>query len=111
MHPTNLGSFLTLCSAVCVAACEPAGTKPQASDLGSSARYVCKDFLARSGYRAQDWGDWTAWSTVRNTDGSWSVGARFMGAAPGGVPRNLYVTCVMTNSGDNWQLQSLSKLQ
>ena len=72
---------------------------------------MCKEFLTRSGYRADDWGQSWDWTTVRNSDGTYSVGARFMGAAPGGVVRNLYVTCVMSNSGDNWRLQSLARLQ
>jgi len=79
--------------------------------LGASARYVCKDFIARSGYNVPDFGEWSAWTTIDNKDGTWSVGARFMGAPPGGVMRNLYVTCVMSNSGDNWSLVKLSRLQ
>jgi hypothetical protein len=77
----------------------------------SSARYVCKDFIARSGYNVQDWGEWSAWTAIDNRDGSWSVGARFMGAAPGGFVRNLYVTCVMRKSGDDWRLVKLTRLQ
>ena len=77
----------------------------------SSARYVCKDFIARSGYKVQDWGQWSVWTTIDNKDGSWSVGARFMGAAPGDVVRNLYVTCVMRKNGDNWKLEKLTRLQ
>jgi hypothetical protein len=111
MHPANLGPLLTVCGALCVAGCKPAPDPAQNADPSSSARYACKDFLARSGYHADDWGQWSAWTTLQNQDGTWSVGARFMGAAPGSVTRNLYVTCVMKNSGDNWQLQSLSRLQ
>lgn len=77
----------------------------------SSARYVCKDFIARSGYKVQDWGEWSSWAAIDNKDGSWSVGARFMGAPPGGVVRNLYVTCVMHKNGDNWRLEKLTRLQ
>ena len=77
----------------------------------SSARYVCKDFIARSGYNVQDWGQWSAWTAIDNKDGSWSVGARFMGAPPGGGVRNLYVTCVMRKKGDNWSLEKLTRLQ
>lgn len=77
----------------------------------SSACYVCKDFIARSGYNVQDWGQWSSWTAIDNKDGSWSVGARFMGAAPGGTVRNLYVTCVMRKKGDNWSLEKLSRPQ
>jgi len=91
----------------------PGSTEPPAAaappDLGASARYVCKDFITRSGYNVPDFGDWSAWTTIHNNDGTWSVGARFMGAHPGGVTRNLYVTCVMSNSGDNWSLINLSR--
>ena len=83
---------------------------PAVSDLGPSARAMCKDFLSRSGYRATEWGNTWEWTTIDNKDGIWSVGARFMGAAPGGVTRNLYVTCVMSNSGDNWSVVSLSRM-
>ena len=34
-----------------------------------------------------------------------------MGAAPSGVFRNLYVTCVMVKKGDNWRLEKLTHLQ
>jgi hypothetical protein len=76
----------------------------------SSARYVCKDFIERSGYNVQDWGQWPNWTAVDNRDGSWSVGAKFMGAAPGGAIRNLYVTCVMRKNGDNWRLEKLARM-
>lgn len=96
-------------------ACSPAGEVPKtakpAADLSSSARYVCKDFITRSGYNVPDFGEWSAWTAIDNKDGTWSVGAKFMGAAPGGQIRNLYVTCVMSNSGDNWSLQKLSRLR
>lgn len=98
-------------------ACSPPGNPSNApaaatpSDLGSSARYVCKDFITRSGYSVPDFGDWSSWTTVQNSDGTWSVGARFMGAAPGGSMRNLYLTCVMSNTGDKWALVSLARLQ
>lgn len=118
---TPIGVFgMLLLGAVGVAAfqaCSPPSDPPggtsaaKATDLGSSARYVCKDFITRSGYSVPDFGDYGAWTTVQNADGTWSVGARFMGAAPGGTMRNLYLTCVMSNSGDKWSLVQLSRLQ
>ncbi len=92
-----------------LAACGPS-KPPEPPDPKPAARAACKQFIERSGYRVQDWGQSWEWTTVQNGDGTWSVGARFMGAAPGGVSRNLYVTCVMGNSGDNWSLQSLSRM-
>lgn len=91
---------------------EPPAAKaaPEPSDLKPAARASCKEFIERSGYRVQDWGQFWEWTVVQNGDGTWSVGARFMGAAPGGGVRNLYVTCVMGNSGDHWSLRSLSKM-
>lgn len=89
-----------LCQVSAVASADP-----------SSARYVCKDFITRSGYSVQDWGNWSSWTAIDNKDGSWSVGARFMGAAPGGAVRNLYVTCVMQKNGDNWRLEKLTRMQ
>lgn len=97
---------------VCVTSPAPVPTSPTTpADLGASARYICKDFITRSGYNVPDFGEWSAWTTIDNKDGTWSVGARFIGAPPGGVTRNLYVTCVMSNSGDNWSLLRLSRLQ
>jgi hypothetical protein len=75
-----------------------------------SASYMCKDFIERSGYVVSDWINWTTWTAIDNKDGSWSVGARFMGAAPGWVVRNLYVTCVMSKNGDQWRLEKLSRM-
>lgn len=106
-------AFLVInCSARSDRAVPPtvAATKSPA-DLSSSARYVCKDFISRSGYQAPDFGEWHRWTAVDNKDGTWSVGARFMGAAPGSGVMNLYVTCVMLNRGDNWSLVKLSRLQ
>lgn len=76
----------------------------------SSARYVCKDFLERSGYVARSWGPWHTWTTIDNKDGTWSVGAKFVGMPPGGQERSLYVTCVMRKQGDNWSLVKLSRM-
>jgi len=96
-----------------LAACGPSKpSKPSApEDKSASARYVCRGFLERSGYSATEWGNAWEWTTVDNKDGTWSVGARFMGAAPGGQVRNLYVTCVAANSGDNWSLVRLTRLK
>ena len=90
-------------------AAKPTAASPPA-DLGASARYVCRDFITRSGYNVPDFGEWSAWTTIDNKDGTWGVGARFMGAAPGDVMRNLYVTCVVSNSGDSWSLVKLARL-
>ena len=77
----------------------------------SAARTVCKDFIERSGYRAQDWGEYWKWTTIDNKDGSWSVGARFVGMPPGGGSKNLYVTCIANKKGDNWKLERLVRIQ
>ena len=77
----------------------------------AAAREICRQFITRSGYVAQDWGEYWNWTTTDNKDGTWSVGARFMGAAPGGVVRNLYVNCTATKRGDQWTLQKLTRLQ
>lgn len=76
----------------------------------AAAREACRQFLQRSGYVVKEWGEYWNWTTIDNKDGSWSVGARFMGAAPGGGVRNHYVTCVMKRSGDNWQLEKLARM-
>ena len=76
-----------------------------------AAREVCKQFLERSGYIAKDWGQYWNWTTIDNKDGSWSVGARFVGMPPGGGVTNLYVTCIAQKRGDNWKLEKLSRLQ
>lgn len=80
-------------------------------DPAPAARSVCRDFITRRGYNVSDWGQYWSWTTIDNKDGTWSVGARFMGAAPGDVVRNLYVTCTTRNEGENWQLVSLHRLQ
>lgn len=76
-----------------------------------AARNVCKQFLAQSGYTSKDWGEYWNWTTVNNRDGTWSVGARFVGMAPGRGETNLYVSCVTSKNGDNWKLQRLTRLQ
>lgn len=81
------------------------------ADLSASARHVCRQFIEQRGYKVSDWGDSYAWTVVVNADGAHSVGARVVAAAPGDVQRNLYLSCVVSNSGDNWRLQSLSRLQ
>lgn len=68
-------------------------------------------FIERGGYIAQDWGAYWDWTAIRNADGTWSVGARFLGAPPGGVNRNVYVTCVIAEEGDKLRLITLSRLQ
>lgn len=95
-------------------ACSPSSPSPSAAaatERGAGARAACREFLIRTGYASTDWGEWSAWTRVENGDGTWSVGARFMGAAPGGVTRNQYVTCVMRLEADNWRLVTVSKLQ
>lgn len=95
-------------------ACSPSSSTPSAAaptERGAGARGACKEFLMRGGYSASDWGEWSGWTRVENADGTWSVGARFMGAAPGGAVRNLYVTCVMRLDASNWHLVKLSRLQ
>jgi hypothetical protein len=76
-----------------------------------SAREVCKQFIERSGYVVQDWGQYWNWTTVDNRDGTWSVGARFVGMPPGDVTRNVYITCIAQKNGDNWKLEKLSRMQ
>lgn len=83
----------------------------QAAASPSSAREVCKQFIVRSGYSVPEWGESWNWTTIDNKDGSWSVGARFNGMPPGGVMRNLYVTCIAKQSGDKWSLEKLVRLQ
>lgn len=75
-----------------------------------AAREVCKQFIKRSGYAVQDWGESWNWTAIDNKDGTWSVGARFMGAPPGGSMRNLYVTCIARKRGDDWTLENLSRM-
>ena len=91
---------------------EPPAKEVAKGPSPSSAREVCKQFIERSGYKVQDWGNSWDWTTIDNKDGTWSVGARFMGAAPGGVVRNLYVTCIAAaQDSDNWKLVKLSRMQ
>lgn len=99
--------FMTLPAILIAITC----AAPAVASADPAAREACKQFIERSGYRAQSWGESWNWTTIDNKDGSWSVGARFMGAAPGGVVRNLYVTCVMERNGDNWKLEKLARLQ
>lgn len=77
----------------------------------SAAREVCKQFIERSGYVVKDWGQSWNWTAIDNRDGSWSVGARFVGMAPGRGEANLYVTCIAQKRGDNWKLEKLSRMQ
>ena len=84
---------------------------PHAIASESAAREVCRQFISKSGYSVSDWGQYWDWTTIDNRDGSWSVGARFDGMPPGGGRRALYVVCVAKKSGDNWKLESLSRMQ
>lgn len=76
-----------------------------------AAREVCRQFIERSGYAVSDWGESWNWTTIDNKDGTWSVGARFIGMPPGGSAKNLYVTCVAKKNGDSWRLESLTRMQ
>lgn len=77
-----------------------------------AAREACRQFIERSGYHVQEWGEYWNWTTIDNRDGTWSVGARFVGMPPGGGLRNLYVTCIAKKqSEDRWALEKLSQMQ
>lgn len=80
-------------------------------DSAPAARESCRQFIERRGYHVQEWGEYWNWTTIDNRDGTWSVGARFVGMPPGGGSTNLYVTCVVKNAGDQWSLENLSRLQ
>ncbi len=76
----------------------------------SAAREVCKQFIEKSSYSVQDWGESWNWTAIDNKDGTWSVGAKFIGMPPGGGTKNLYVTCIAQKNGDNWKLVKLSRM-
>lgn len=82
----------------------------EVSASGPAAREACKQFLTSRGYVVQDWGKSWDWTTIDNQDGSWSVGAKFFGAPPGGSPASVYVVCVANKKGDNWKLDKLSRM-
>ncbi len=77
----------------------------------AAARQMCKEFIPKKGYVVQEWGETWNWTTIDNKDGTWSVGARIVGMPPGRGMTNMYLSCVMRKSGDNWRLESLSRLQ
>jgi len=78
----------------------------------ASARAICKQFIELRGYKVTDWGEYWKWTTIKNADGSYSVGARVVGYPPGGAQVQMYLSCVAKpNGGDQWQLESLSRLQ
>lgn len=77
----------------------------------SQAREACKQFVPKSGYQVQEWGETWNWTVIDNKDGSTSVGMRFMGTPPGGRLTNLYVTCITRGNGDTWRLEQLVRLQ
>lgn len=77
----------------------------------ASARYMCKEFIPKRGYVVQEWGETWNWTTIDNKDGTWSVGARIVGMPPGGGVKNMYLSCVLRQSGDTWRLESLTRLQ
>jgi len=108
----SLHRFSQHIAALCAAATLlSAGVAQAEDDAAPAARAVCKDFITRSGYAVQDFGEYWRWSTVRNADGTYSVGARFIGMPPGGVTRNLYVTCIVQRIGkDRWALERLTRL-
>lgn len=95
----------TVCTVTLLAMFNPAQADP------AGAREVCRQFITRSGYSVSDWGQYWDWTTIDNRDGSWSVGARFIGMPPGSGQRNLYVNCIAKKRGDNWQLEKLTRLQ
>lgn len=106
MIPTSIRNFATTVGAVCAfAAADMALASPE------SARYMCKEFIPKKGYVVREWGETWNWTTIDNKDGTWSVGARIVGMPPGGGVTNMYLSCVMRKSGDNWRLESLSRLQ
>lgn len=76
----------------------------------AAAREACKQFIEKRGYAVNDWGESWKWTTVKHTDGDWSVGARFIGMPPGRGTTNIYLSCVASQNGDQWTLVSLTPM-
>jgi hypothetical protein len=84
---------------------------PGAIASEAAAREICKQFITRSGYSVKDWGEYWNWTTINNRDGTWSVGARVNGLPPGGGLTNMYLTCTAKQSGDQWMLEKITRIQ
>lgn len=82
-----------------------------APDPQSLARTACRLFLEQSSFKVNSLIDEFNWSVVDNGDGTFGVGTRFVGFAPGSAERSLYVTCTVRRTDGNWQLVRLTRLR
>lgn len=59
--------------------------------------------------RAQ-WGNYFDWTVVDNSDGSFSVGARYRAPNKLGAIVQAYTTCIVRRSGENIVLEKLTRM-
>lgn len=91
----------------------PTASQPPVDATPAAARSACRTFLERvmRDPATAEWIEQWNWTTLQNDDSTWSVLAHYR-AANGFGGRNLEkTTCVMSNSGDNWQLISRARMQ
>lgn len=74
-------------------------------------REACKQFIERSNGAPinPDWGEYWNWTVISNSDGSYSVGAKYRYAA-NGVKRGAYTTCILRLRGKDFVIESLSRM-
>lgn len=79
----------------------------------SGVRGACKIFIERAGQPGSDadFGDFSDWTVVDNRDGTWSVGARYIGYAPGRARGGRYTTCILRKTDNGFTLVKLSHLR
>jgi hypothetical protein len=93
-------------TALCLAAAMPVAAQPE------GIREACRQFVQRDmpDPRGADYGEYWTWTVVDNRDGSYSVGAKYRAAGPGGTLRNKYTTCIIRVRGRNFELEKLAHL-
>lgn len=98
---------------LCTSPADSTSSEPKADPTPAAARSACRTFLERAlrDPATAEWIEQWNWTTLQNADSTWSVLAHYR-AANGLGGRNLEkTTCVMSNSGDNWQLISRARMQ
>lgn len=93
---------------------ESGGAKPVQSpvDQRPLARAMCKEFLTKHMHdpSSADFGEYWNWTALANSDGTWSVGAKYRARNGYGAIRSEYTTCVMRRSGDSWSLVKATRM-
>lgn len=95
---------LALCcfvASTCAAAEPPAGI-----------REACRQFVEQGldDPRSANFGEYWNWTVIANSDGSYSVGARYRASNRRGAVQQMYSTCIIRVRGKNFVSERVTRL-